>query len=224
VNRVTLDVELRSEKGKGPARRMRADGKIPAIFYGKKSEPIPLAVDAVSLRKSVDAGGQNVVFELNITDAEKGGKKSALLKESQVRPLDGEVLHLDFIEVFEDVEVDVTVPLVFNGKPEGLDKGGVVEYAARSVSARCLPKNIPESIEVDISPLDINQSLHVKDLTIPEGITILDNEELGVVSVILPKRAALAEAEEEVGEEAAEGEAAEAAEGEAKTEEEGEGS
>jgi large subunit ribosomal protein L25 len=207
VDKVVLKAELRTGRGKGPARRIRAAGKIPAIFYGSKSDSIALAVDSLTLKKTIEAGGQNVVFDLNIKDAKKDITKSALLKERQVNPMDGTILHVDFIEVFEDVEVEVTIPLDFVGKPAGVDQGGIIEFAARSITVRCLPKDIQESIQVDVSSLEINQSIHVKDLELPKGLLLLDSEELAVASVVLPKRAAEVVAEEEIGEEAVEGEA-----------------
>lgn len=207
MDKVALKAEFRTERGKGPARRMRAAGKIPAIFYGSKSDSIALAVDAITLRKTIEAGGQNVLYDLNIKDDQNNVKKSALLKERQVNPLDGTIVHVDFIEVFENVEVDITIPLDFIGKPAGADQGGIIEFAARSITVRCLPKDIQESIQVDVSPLELNQSIHMKDIVLPEGLTLLDNEELAVASVALPKRAAEVVAEEEIGEEVAEGEA-----------------
>ena len=207
MDKVVLKAELRTGRGKGPARRIRAMGKIPAIFYGSKSDSIALAVDALTLKKTIEAGGQNVVFDLSIKDAQKDIKKSALLKERQVNPLDGTILHADFVEVFEDVEVDITIPLDFVGKPAGVDQGGIIEFATRSITVRCLPKDIQESIQVDVSSLEINQSIHMKDLVLPKGLALLDSEELAVASVVLPKRAAEVVAEEGIGEEAVEGEA-----------------
>ncbi len=211
MNKVALLVETRSQTGKGPARRLRAKGKAPAVFYGKNIEPMKLSVDVHELGKVMEAGGRNTLFDLHVQ--ENGGtvKHVAVLKERQVRPLDGALIHLDFLEVSMDEAIQVAVQLEFTGKSVGVEKGGVFQISARELQVSCLPSDIPGLVEVDISDLEVGQSIHVNQINLPEGVTPLHEDDYVVASVVPPKRA---EAEEGEGEEA-EAAAAEAAEGEA---------
>ena len=217
MERVKMDAERRHQSGKGPSHRQRAAGRIPAVFYGRKTEPIPLSVDAVQITKAIDQGGRNFLFDLSIHDQGKAVKKRALLKDRQINPLDGKIVHLDFLEVFDDVRIEVNVPVEFVGKPAGVEKGGFLEVNVRSIGVSCLPPDIPESIRVDVSSLDIGQSIHLKDVAMPPDVHLHQDETLNLASIVLPKRAKelAAEAGAEVAEEAP---AAEAPAGEASKE------
>ncbi len=209
MNKIALLVEKRSQTGKGPARRLRALGKAPAVFYGKNIEPIKLSVDIHEFGKVMDKGGRNTLFDLQVR--ENGGTVNhvAVLKERQVRPLDGSLIHVDFLEVFMDEAIQVNVPLEFHGKSVGVDKGGIFLAAAREIQISCLPNDIPSSIEVDISDLDVGQSVHINQITLPKGVTPLHEDDFVIASVASPKREEVAEVEAEA-EEAAAAEAAEA--------------
>jgi len=200
MEKITLSVDQRHESGKGPARRLRASGKIPAIFYGKKTEPLKLAVDLHEFKKHFDQSGSNPLFELHIRD-DKVPRRTAILKQRQINPANSILVHLDFVEVFMDEELQVTVPLEFQGKPAGLDLGGTFQTAVKELIVSCLPDRIPEVIVVDISGLAIGNTLHVKDIPLPPGVKADQDETLAVAMVVAPR----------LGEEA---EAAEAAEGE----------
>ena len=144
MNKVTLSVDQRTETGKGPARRLRAVGKAPAIFYGKKTEPIKIAIDVHDFKKAIEQAGSNPLFDLKIRGNEGTTTRRALLKERQIRPVDGSLVHLDFLEVFMDESIEVTVPIEFEGKPVGIDKGGVFQPSTRELRISCLPDNIPQ--------------------------------------------------------------------------------
>ncbi len=209
MNKVSLSVDKRTGSGKGPARRLRAAGKAPAIFYGKKSEPIKIAIDIHDFKKAVEQAGSNPLFDLNIREEGCTSTRRALLKERQIRALDGSLVHLDFLEVFMDESIEVTVPIEFEGKPVGIDKGGIFQATSRELRISCLPDNIPNVITVDVSGLDLGHSIHIGDITLPEGVSALQDKGVAVATVAAPKKAE---------EEAAPAEEAEAAPAPEKTE------
>lgn len=186
--KITLTADKRDETGKGPARRLRAAGKVPAIFYGKKTEPIRIAVDNHDFRRAVEQAGTNPLFDLQISEKGKISTRRALLKDRQTRPWDGTLVHLDFLEVFMDESIQVTVPLEFEGKPAGLDKGGLFHVASRELAISCLPDDIPDVIKVDISGLDVGNSLHVSDITLPKGVSALGDPGVALATVASPKK------------------------------------
>jgi large subunit ribosomal protein L25 len=189
VNKVTLNVEQRFETGKGPARRLRAGGKAPAIFYGKKAEPISLAVDVHAFHKAIEKAGSNPIFDLRIgADAGEDMTKIALLKERQIRPVDSVVMHLDFIQVFMDEPIEVVVPLEFRGKAIGVEKGGMFQTASKDIRVLCLPADIPDEIVVDISNLERGHSIHVGQITLPEGVKPAMDLGIALATVIAPKK------------------------------------
>jgi large subunit ribosomal protein L25 len=203
MNRITLQVEKRNETGKGPARRLRAAGKAPAIFYGRKTEPIKLAIPVHEFRKAMETAGSNPLFDLRISEAGKTISCSAMLKERQIRPVDGEFIHLDFLQVLMDESIEVTVPLEFVGKPVGLDKGGEFHIISRELRISCLPRDIPNVITVDVSDLDFGNTIHAGDIALPPGSSAITESTLALAAVTAPKK------EEEAAEEAAEPEKAE---------------
>lgn len=203
MNKIKLTVEKRSQTGKGPARRLRATGKAPAVFYGRNREPVKLSVDIHEFQQVMDKGGRNTLFDLQVKDDGGTSSRLARLKERQAKPLDGSLIHLDFQEIFMDEQMEVTVPLEFHGKSVGVEMGGVFQIAARELLVSCLPGDIPESLSVDISNMEIGHSLHVSEITIPEGLTPLHEESHVVATVVTPKRVAEVLAEEEEAEEEA---------------------
>jgi large subunit ribosomal protein L25 len=202
VNKVTLNVEQRFETGKGPARRLRAGGKAPAIFYGKKAEPISLAVDVHAFHKAIEKAGSNPIFDLRIgADAGEDMTKIALLKERQIRPVDSVVMHLDFIQVFMDEPIEVVVPLEFKGKAIGVEKGGTFQTASKDIRVSCLPADIPDEIVVDISNLEKGHSIHVGQITLPTGVKPAMDLGIALATVALPKKEDQVEAEAVAAEE-----------------------
>lgn len=197
MNKIPLPVDQRFQIGKGPARRLRASGKVPAVFYGRETEPTKITVDVQQFRKALDQGGTNPLFELQIRDAYESVDRTAILKERQINPLDGSIIHLDFIQVFMDETIEVTVPVEFVGKPVGVDRGGVFQSSVRDLQVSCLPTNMPSSLTADVSGLDVGSSLHISDLTLPPGVKVLQPEDTVLASVVVPKRGEIAEAEEE---------------------------
>jgi large subunit ribosomal protein L25 len=170
-------------------------------------EPIKIAIDLHEFKKSFDQAGSNPLFDLEIRDNGGKAKRTAILKERQINPIDGAIVHLDFIEVFMDVAIEVTVPLEFQGKPAGVEKGGLFQAVARDLRISCTPDRIPGVIEVDISGLDIGDSIHVSDISLPSGVEVVQEGTLALATVVVPARE-----EEEVPEEELEAGEAEAAE------------
>ncbi len=196
MNKVTLNVQQRLETGKGPARRLRAVGKAPAIFYGKKTEPINLAIKIHEFRKAVEKAGSNPLFDLRIsTDSGPEITMIALLKERQIRPVDSSLVHLDFIQVFMDEPIEVEVPLEFVGKAMGVEKGGMFQTAAKEIRVSCLPADIPDQIVVDVSMLERGHSIHVGQITLPEGVKPAMDLGIALATVVAPKKDEQAEAE-----------------------------
>ena len=188
MKKIALPVVTRTETGKGPARRLRASGKVPAILYGRKQEPQMLAFDAHEFSKLVVQAGANPLWELQVSKDGAASSCIAIIKEKQVRPIDGSIVHLDFQEIAMDIPIVVTVPLHFEGKPFGVDRGGTFQHSLRDIQISCLPGNVPEIISVDVSKLDWNQSLSVAELPMEPGVTPLRDMGLTVCTVLPPKR------------------------------------
>ncbi len=186
MEKPVLNAELRDRTGKEIAKKLRAKGMIPAIFYGPRSETIPLMVDPKELAKTLHTeAGENVLIDLNIRKGEQSLQKVVMLKEIQVHPLQRSALHADFYEVSMDVMVSVEIPVHLLGKPEGVKMGGILEQVQRSIQIQCLPGDIPKSIDIDVSELKVGDSIHVRDLKI-EKFKILSDSNFTVATVVLP--------------------------------------
>jgi large subunit ribosomal protein L25 len=187
MEQVAIEGFVRKPSGKGGARTLRRTGVIPAIFYGPETEPIPIQVTKSSLEKTLKKQtSENVLYQLTIKGNDPETVKTAMLKEVQKNPIDREILHLDFYEVSLFKEIDVTVGLKIVGKAIGVEKGGILQEISRDLEIRCLPTNIPNHIEVDVTALDIGDSIHVSDIKLPEGILVLSEAHLTLVTVVPP--------------------------------------
>ena len=205
-----LKAEPRDGAGKGVARKLRADGRIPAVLYGHGKDAQPLSVDARDLFHLLHgAAGGNVLIDLVID----GKKTMAMPREVQRDHVRGQYLHVDFLEVRRDEKVTVDVPIHLVGEAAGVKVGGVLEHHLWDLKVEVLPQNLPDAIEADISRLDVNDSLRVADLDISDDITVLVPGEEAIAAVVPPQ------AREVAAEEGAEGEVA-AEEGEGATAEE----
>jgi large subunit ribosomal protein L25 len=213
----TLEVVRREVEGSRANRRLRRSGRVPAVIYGGEVDCLPVSVDARELRHALQAAG--AVIELTLD----GETTNAVLKDAQRDPVRGDTWHVDFLRVRMDVAIQSTVTLELTGAEDapGHTEGGVLEQQLREVQIEALPGDIPESIVYDASKMELNDTLHVSDLTAPSGVTILDEPDIVIASLTLP-RLEVEEPEVEtetelVGEdgEPIEGEAAEGAEGEA---------
>lgn len=189
MNKVTLNVAQRFETGKGPAGRLRSAGKAPAIYYGKKTEPMNLIVNIHEFQRAVEKSGSNPLFDLRVS-ADGGAELTllALLKERQIRPVNGSLVHLDFVQVFMDVPIEVDVPIEFTGKPLGLEHGGMFQIVIRDIRVLCLPGEIPDQIVVDVSHLERGHSIHVGEVTLPAGAKPAMDLGIALATVVAPKK------------------------------------
>jgi len=204
MERVDLAVHVREETGKGPARRFRQKGLIPAVFYGSDMETVALAVDKTDFRKTVQGkGGENVLINLTLLGKKELGPQVAMVCDMQMEPIRQEVLHVDFKKIDLKVKVEVAIPIELVGKAEGVKSGGILQQIERELEVRCMPLEIPDRIEVDVSILEIGDSIHIKDIAVPEGTEVLSSGEKAMVTVLSP---IAEEVPEEVEEEAIEGE------------------
>ncbi len=200
--------------GNGPARVLRRAGQIPAVLYGRKIEPVLLSVNTKDLEQILKKGsfGQ-VILNLVIQNGKKV-TRSAIIKELQTHPVSGNLIHIDFYEVDMKRQIKVMVPVVTTGKSVGIEEGGLLNIVRRELEVFCLPGDIPEAIEIDISELTIGDSIHVEDVPLGENVEVATDLNYTVVTVLSPKveEEVVEEEEEELEgeEEGAEGEAAEA--------------
>jgi len=203
-----LVAERREGTGKGVARKLRAAGRVPAVVYGQGMESAALSVDAKELRHVLHAGGANVLLDL-IVD---GKDLLALARDVQRDHIRNRFMHVDFLVVSRTEKITLGIPVLVIGESVGVKAGGVLEHHLWEIQAECLPGDVPDSIEADVSELAVGDSIKVADLTAPKGVTILSAEDELVLAVVPPQ----AREVEEVAAEALEGEAA--AEGEAPAE------
>ena len=181
----SLNAEVRSETGKGVARKLRAAGKVPGVIYGHGREPQALSLDAREFSRLAE----RVRITSTVIELAMDGKVArTLVRELQRDPLRRTVLHVDFQELVAGEKVNVTVPLRFIGTPEGVKTGGgILEEIIHSIHVECDPANIPDHLDVDVTHLTIGHSIHVSDLKLPEGVEITDDAEQTVALVSAPK-------------------------------------
>lgn len=204
-----LVAERREGTGKGVARKLRAAGRVPAIVYGRGMEPIPVSVDAKDLYHVLHRGGANVLLDLVVD----GEPHLALAREVQRDHIHNRFVHVDFLAVSRTEKITVSVPIQVVGESVGVKAGGVLEHHLWEVQVECLPGDVPEAIEVDVSALAVGDSLKVGDLVPPKGVEIVSPADELVLAVVPPQArevaAAPAAAEAGAGEAEAAAEAAE---------------
>lgn len=207
-----LDAEVREQTGKGVARRLRMKGRVPAILYGRGIQSVALAVEPRALYRSLDPKrGFNTLLTLRVRTNGSTQDRTVLIKDRQIHPLSRDLVHVDFIEVQKDQKVNVRVPLVLNGRPKGVELGGVLHQVFRFLDVRCLPDAIPDKIEADVSHLGLGHAIHVRDVKYPVGVEPAQDALATLATVSIEK-------EEAAKEEAVPAEGAVAAEGAAPAE------
>ncbi|OJH41163.1 50S ribosomal protein L25/general stress protein Ctc [Cystobacter ferrugineus] len=185
IDKRPLEVKPREGSGKGAARRLRTQGLVPAVVYGKHLEkPLSIAVDAKAVRQAINTPHK---FNTLLTLTGAGGEHQVLFKDYQQDPVTRQMLHVDFIAVREGEQVKVNVPLVLTGRAEGVADGGLLTQARREIEVYAKPTAIPEKIEVDVTPMKINQALHINDVKMPEGVTVKSNVNYTVAVVSAPE-------------------------------------
>lgn len=195
---LTLEVSRREGTGKEIAKKLRRDGKVPAIVYGGHREPVSIVVEAKAvsdlIRKSEH--GIRSVFLLKMAGSDQ--QRHAMIKDVQLNPMDRSMKHIDFIRVIMDETVKVSIPIHIIGTAPGVKvEGGILDFQARELHVECLPGSIPDTIDVDVSNLHTHEYIRVSDLSLPEGVKILDDMDRVIVSVTHARaEAAPAEGEE----------------------------
>jgi large subunit ribosomal protein L25 len=171
MSKVLLQAKNRQKQGSAESRRIRKSGRIPAVIYGRAGKAVSIDLDAVEFLK-----GTKGISESTIVKVEVGDKSyDAFVKDTQRNIIDGNILHIDFYEVESGVALRAKVSLVFNGNPIGVRDGGMLETPLHEIEIECLPKDLPERIDIDISGLKANQSMHVRDIPLASGIKLHTN-------------------------------------------------
>lgn len=194
---VELNVKSRSNRGKGAARVLRREERVPAILYGPKTAPVSLSVEARRLEKLLrDMGEESKLLQLNIEDGEAQGTRQVLIREVQVHPFRRRFLHVDFYEVPLDQAIEVAVPVEFVGESIGIKKGGTLNAFVRTLTVRCLPAEIPDRVQVDVSGLDLGDAIHVGTLSGKVPFELVDDPSSAVVNITTPETSKEAEGAE----------------------------
>jgi large subunit ribosomal protein L25 len=212
MKEITLEAIVRTESGKGSARRTRRDGRIPAITYGPEMDPTSMAIDDRQFRAAMRAGSSgSTIFNLNID----GTARKVILREIQRDPVTSDIIHLDFQAISMNKPIHVSIPVQYIGTPEGVKTdGGIMQITMREVEISVLPAHLPESIKVDVSALRIGESIHISDISVPEATIIAEGQRtMVVISAPTVVKSATAGAEGEETEAGAEAAPAEGAEG-----------
>lgn len=214
----SLTIEPRTDLGKNASNRIRSNGFIPAVLYSHgESEVVQIPrKDFFKLFKGRIS--ESVIFDIHSKE-KKDDERMAYVKDYQMDPVSGEILHVDLFRVTKGEKIHTHVPIEFVGTPKGVKLGGILEVDLREIEVECLPKDLPEKIQIDVSSMEVGDSYHVKDVVVAEGVKVMGNLEASVASVHVPKVTA-EKVEEAVP---AEGEAAAAAEGEGKDAKKAEG-
>ncbi len=210
----TLKAKKRSTLGKRSTKALRREGNIPAVIYSKGNEAVPLELNPKDIKAAfaTDAG-RNTLIDMEIEGEDNKEHKLSILRDMQMDYLTNTALHLDFIELDMKEKIEVKVPIVFTGRAQGVKEGGILEELIREISVECVPADIPDTIEHDVTELGLEDGVQIKDLVLPDGVESIGNPDDTVAMVHVPRamiveEPTVAEGEEgEEGEEAVEGEA-----------------
>lgn len=185
AKQVKLSARPRADVGRNSVKHLRSRGLVPAVVYGHKDQPASLEVQQREISALLaHAVGENILVELVIADGNSVSNKLSLIQEVQHHPVRGDILHVDFLEVAMDEVLNTEVPIEPTGEADGVKNyGGLLEQSLRSLHIECLPKDLPEIIRVDVSALGLNQSIHVRDLVLPEGVKATSDGDLTVFIV-----------------------------------------
>jgi large subunit ribosomal protein L25 len=196
---VSIDVQIRTKAGKGVARKLRHAGQTPGVLYGPNAEAISLSIDTHEFYKLLNsAGGEPLLFTLNLKGNGDRSSRTALIKDLQLHPVYDRICHIDFYEVIMDEEVQVEVPITAVGKAKGVEVDmGVLEIIQRTVKISCLPLAIPRDIQINVSDLGLGEAIHISDITPPEGVRLMDDPEMTLITIVSSRAEEKEEEEEE---------------------------
>ncbi|HUP22049.1 MAG TPA: 50S ribosomal protein L25 [Thermoanaerobaculia bacterium] len=185
----TVEVIERENKGKNASRRLRRAGLVPAVVYGGDVEPLPIQVETRIVHRLLKTSGENAVFLLKLQGTEES--RHSMVKDIQYDPLTGGLIHIDFLRVSMDERVQVRAPIELMGVAIGVKRdGGLLDFISREIEVECLPADIPEHIEIDVSELLIGQHVEAGQVTLPENVVLVDDPGKVLISVSMPRTAA----------------------------------
>jgi len=189
-----LNATVRKTTGNSPARELRRGGQIPAVLYGPHSEPVILAVNNKELEQILKKGNiGSVILNLIIQNGKKVNKP-AMIKELQSHPVSGAFLHVDFYEIDMQRKINVMIPIVTQGISKGVELGGMLQIIRRDIEVFCMPGDIPESIVIDITDLDVGDSVHVDEIPLGDNVEVASDVNFTILTIVSPQAE---EAEEE---------------------------
>ena len=179
---IDLNVQPRTTSGKGASRRSRAEGSLPAVVYGGDIKgAAPISIEPLEAKKVAQAVGRNVFINLKASGDLNG--KTVMLKEVQRHPIKHRLIHADFLTVDMKKPVVVSVPVELTGKPVGLTKQGVLTVVSHEIEVRCLPSDVPEKVQIDVSHLDLHDSLHIADVKLPDQVTAVYKDNYTIATI-----------------------------------------
>jgi large subunit ribosomal protein L25 len=182
MEQLLIKAEGRTDKGKSIARKLRKEGKIPAVLYGRGLDPLSIAISAREWSVLGRHVKRNAILDMELTVAGKAEHRPVMIKEVQREFVGDKVLHIDFLQVSMTRMIEVEVPIHLIGEAKGVEKDGIVEQHLRSIKVECLPTQIPEVLEIDVTDLDIGDSFHVSQVSLP-GVKVLEGADVVIVTV-----------------------------------------
>ncbi len=193
---LTIEVHQRAEKGKNENRRLRGSGWVPGVVYGGGKDSVPIKINRRRLLELLkEGGGENALFELKLS--ETGQSRHAMVRDIDVDPVSREIRHIDFQRVLLTQKVRIEVPIELTGVATGVkNEGGILDFVTRSIEVECLPRDIPQSVEVDISALHVGQHIEAAELDLPDKVALMEESDRVIVSVAHPRLEEVEEAEE----------------------------
>ena len=203
MEQIPLDVQLRNETGKRHVRKMRRENLVPGVVYGEGENALPVGLDRKILEKiRRQHHGENIIFQLSVFSGEKKVKNyTVMVKEEQLDPVTEKVIHIDFNRISLTKKVEVRVPVVAKGEPVGVKRdGGSLEHVIWELDVVCLPTEIPDHLDVDVSALEIAQNIHVRDIVLPGGVVTKHDPEAIVLTVAPPMKEEVEKPEEMITE------------------------
>jgi len=201
MNKPELAAQIRYDSGKGVARKLRQNNRVPGIFYGPGTESVMISLDYPELERIMDqVSGENILLDLKLQSEQGAETKTVMLKDLQTDPVKDKFVHVDFYEIAMDRKITVRIPINLLNIPKGVTEGGVLQHIRRELTITCLPDKLISSLDIDVSDLEIGDSLHVSALELPEEITSVDEGHLTIAIIAAPAIKAEEEKEEELAE------------------------
>lgn len=185
MEQVLIKADKRNATGKGVARKLRREGKIPAVLYGNSVDPVSITVSSKDWEKITRHTKRNVILDMELHGGQNVENRPVMIKEVQKDGLGTKIVHIDFFQVSMEKMVEVEVPIHLKGKAKGEVLGGIIDIHLRSIKVECLPTQIPEEIAIDITNFEIGDSIHVSDISLP-GVKMVEHGDVAIFSVIPP--------------------------------------